>query len=73
MKLNRQLSYGYPLGQTVHIAEATTQDIHFSIYYMKTSIKSINKYDVNANLDASDNVILGNNRSSDMLTSQSKK
>ena len=28
---HRQLGYGYPRGQTVHLAEATTQDIYFSI------------------------------------------
>ena len=28
---HRQLGYGYPRGQTVHLAEATTQDTHFSI------------------------------------------
>ena len=28
---HRQLDYGYPRGQTVHIAEATTQDTYFSI------------------------------------------
>ena len=28
---HRQLSYGYPRGQTVHLAEATTQDTYFSI------------------------------------------
>ena len=27
----RQLDYGYPRGQTVHLAEATTQDTYFSI------------------------------------------
>ena len=27
----RQLGYGYPRGQTVHLAEATTQDTYFSI------------------------------------------
>ena len=26
-----QLGYGYPRGQTVHLAEATTQDTYFSI------------------------------------------
>ena len=29
--VHRQLSYGYPRGQTVHLAEATTQDTYFSI------------------------------------------
>ena len=29
--MHRQLSYGCPRGQTVHLAEATTQDTHFSI------------------------------------------
>ena len=30
---HRQLSYGYPLGQTVHLAEATTQHIaHVHLY-----------------------------------------
>ena len=28
---HRQLDYGYPRGQTVHLAEATTQDTLFSI------------------------------------------
>ena len=28
---HRQLGYGYPHGQTVHLAEATTQDSHTSI------------------------------------------
>ena len=28
---HRQLGYGYPLRQTVHLAEATTQDTYFSI------------------------------------------
>ena len=28
---HRQLGYGYPRGQTVHLAEATTQDTYFSI------------------------------------------
>ena len=28
---HRQLDYGYPRGLTVHLAEATTQDTHFSI------------------------------------------
>ena len=28
---HRQLSYGYPRGQTVHLAEATTQYTYFSI------------------------------------------
>ena len=28
---HRQLSYGYPRGQTVHLAEATTQDKYFSV------------------------------------------
>ena len=28
---HRQLAYGYPRGQTVHLAEATTQDTYFSI------------------------------------------
>ena len=28
---HRQLGYGYPQGQTVHLAEATTQDTYFSI------------------------------------------
>ena len=27
---HRQLGYGYPRGQTVHLAEATTQDTYFS-------------------------------------------
>ena len=27
---HRQLGYGYPRGQTVHLAEATTKDTHFS-------------------------------------------
>ena len=29
---HRQLGYGYPREQTVHLAEATTQDTYFSIY-----------------------------------------
>ena len=28
---HRQLGYGYPRGQTVQLAEATTQDTYFSI------------------------------------------
>ena len=28
---HRQLGYGYPQGQTVHLAEAITQDTYFSI------------------------------------------
>ena len=28
---HRQLGYGYPRGQTVHLAEATTQDTYSSI------------------------------------------
>ena len=28
---HRQLGYGYARGQTVHLAEATTQDTYFSI------------------------------------------
>ena len=28
---HRQLGYGNPRGQTVHLAEATTQDTYFSI------------------------------------------
>ena len=28
---HRQLGYGYPRGQTVHLAEETTQDAYFSI------------------------------------------
>ena len=28
---HRQLGYGYPRGQTVHLAEATTKDTYFSI------------------------------------------
>ena len=28
---HRQLSYGYPRGQTVHLAQATTQYTYFSI------------------------------------------
>ena len=36
---HRQLGYGYPQGQTVHLAEATTQDTYFSIKHMYTSIK----------------------------------
>ena len=28
---HRHLGYGYPRGQTVHLAEATTQDTYFSI------------------------------------------
>ena len=28
---HRQLSYGYPRGQTVQLAEATSQDTYFSI------------------------------------------
>ena len=28
---HRQLGYGYPRGQTVHLAEATTQNTYFSI------------------------------------------
>ena len=28
---HRQLGYGYPRGQTVHLAVATTQDTYFSI------------------------------------------
>ena len=28
---HRLLGYGYPWGQTVHLAEATTQDTYFSI------------------------------------------
>ena len=28
---HRQLGYGYPRGQTAHLAEATTQDTYFSI------------------------------------------
>ena len=28
---HRQLGYGYPRGQIVHLAEATTQDTYFSI------------------------------------------
>ena len=39
---------------------------------MYTSI-ILNKYNVNANLDASDNGISGNEPSSEMLTSQSQK
>ena len=31
---HRQLGYGYPRGQTVHPAEATTQDTYFSILHM---------------------------------------
>ena len=27
---HRQLGYGYPRGQTVHLEEATTKDTHFS-------------------------------------------
>ena len=34
---------------------------------------SINKYKVDANLDASDNIISSNEPSSEMLTSQSQK
>ena len=29
---HRQLSYGYPRGHTVNLAEATTQDTYFSLY-----------------------------------------
>ena len=29
---HRQLGYGYPRGQTVHLAEATTQDTYSSLY-----------------------------------------
>ena len=39
---------------------------------MNTSIKYINKYEVNANLDASDITISGNEPSSEMLTCQSQ-
>ena len=67
MQLNRQLGYGYPRGQTVHLAEATTQDTHFSI----THVHFYKEY-VDANLGASDNVISGNEPSSEMLTSQSQ-
>ena len=28
---HRQLGYGYPRGQTIHLTEATTQDTYFSI------------------------------------------
>ena len=28
---HRQLGYGYPRGQTVHLTDATTQDTYFSI------------------------------------------
>ena len=28
---HKQLGYGYPRGQTVHLAEVTTQDTYFSI------------------------------------------
>ena len=30
--IHRQLGYGYHRGQTVHLAEATTQDIYISEY-----------------------------------------
>ena len=68
MQLNRQLGYGYPRGQkTVHLAEATTQDTYFSI----THVHFYKEY-VDANLDASDNVISGSESTSEMLTRQSE-
>ena len=36
---HRQLGYGYPRGQIVHLAEATTQDTYFSKYHMYTYLK----------------------------------
>ena len=36
---HRQLFYGYPPGQIVHLVEATTQDTYSSIKHMYTSIK----------------------------------
>ena len=44
---HRQLGYGYPRWQTVHLAEATTQDTYSSKY-------------ADANLDAPDNAISDN-------------
>ena len=44
--------------------------IQFSVYNTCTLLQNKEKY-VDANLDASDNVISGNEPSSEMLTSQS--
>ena len=41
--------------------------------YDKCTLRLTKIYNVDANLDASDNVILGNDPSSEMLTSQSQK
>ena len=37
---HRQLGYGYPRGQTVHLAEATTQDTYSSIIIKVPADKS---------------------------------
>ena len=63
---HRQLSYGYHRGQTCQ-----TLGIHISVCDISTLLFN-NKY-VDANLDASDNAISGNEPSSEMLTSQSQK
>ena len=38
---HRQLGYGYPQGQTVHLAKETTQDRYFSISHMYTSMRNL--------------------------------
>ena len=45
----------------------------FSVYNTCTLLLNHRRYNVDANLDASDNVISGNEPSSNMLTSQSLK
>ena len=65
------MSYGYPRGQTVHLAEATNQYVRLSIKHKLIYQSKYNNIDVD--LDASDNIISGNDTSEMLNTSQSQK
>ena len=61
---HRQYSYGYPRGQTYPPSRGN----HSVVYNTCTLLLNDKKYNVGAILDAPDNVISGNEPSSEMLT-----